>query len=39
LQHELWIAMVDCKVVEGKVYYKDKLFLLSDDELKTQVIY
>jgi hypothetical protein len=39
LQCELWIAMVDCKVVEGKVYYKNKLFLLPDNELKIQVIY
>jgi hypothetical protein len=31
--------MVDCKIVESKIYYKDKLFLLPDDELRTQVIY
>jgi hypothetical protein len=31
---ELQIAMVDCKIVKSKIYYKDKLFLLPDDELR-----
>jgi len=39
LRKELRIAMTDCKIVENKIYYKDKLFLPPDDELRTQVIY
>jgi Integrase zinc binding domain len=31
--------MTDCKIVENKIYYRDKLFLPPDDELRTQVIY
>ena len=34
------IAMADCKVVEGRIYYRDRLFVLADDdELKIQIIY
>jgi hypothetical protein len=39
LRKELRIAMTDCKIVENKIYYKDRLFLPPDDELRTQVIY
>ena len=39
LRKELRIAMTDCKIVESKIYYRDKLFLPPDDELRTQVIY
>jgi hypothetical protein len=39
LRKELRIAMTDCKIVEDKIYYRDKLFLPPDDELRTQVIY
>ena len=35
LQHELQIAIIDCKVVKNKVYYKDKLFLLLNNKLRT----
>jgi RNase H-like domain found in reverse transcriptase/Integrase zinc binding domain len=39
LRKQLRIAMTDCKIVENKIYYRDKLFLPPDDELRTQVIY
>lgn len=32
--------MADCKVVEGRIYYRDRLFIpADDDELKVQIIY
>ena len=39
LRKELRIAMMDCKEVAGRIYYRDKLFLPPNDELRTQVIY
>ena len=39
LRKQLRMAMIDCKIVENKIYYRDKLFLPPDDELRTQVIY
>jgi hypothetical protein len=39
LRKELRIAMTDCKIVDGKVYYRDRLFAPPDDELRTQILY
>jgi hypothetical protein len=35
----LRVAMQDCQVHSNRVYYRDRLFLPPDDELKSQVIY
>jgi hypothetical protein len=35
----LKIAITDCKLVENKIYRRDRLFLPPDDELKTQILY
>ena len=31
--------MTDCKIVGGKIYYRDRLFAPPDDELRTQILY
>jgi hypothetical protein len=36
---ELRISMTDCKVVRGRIYYRDKLYIPPDAELQTQIIY
>lgn len=33
------VALQDCRVLEGKLYYRDKLWIPPDDELKVQIIY
>jgi hypothetical protein len=38
IRKELSMAMVDCKVVEGRIYYRDRLFVPPDDELKVQIM-
>lgn len=35
----LGIQMSDCKVVSNRIYFRDRLFLPPDDELRTQVLY
>ena len=39
LRRDLRIAMTDCKIVGGKIYYRDRLFAPPDDELRTQILY
>jgi hypothetical protein len=40
IRKEMRIAMAECKVVEGRIYYRDRLFVpADDDELKIQIIY
>ena len=39
IQKELRISMIDCKVIQGKIYYRDKLYIPPDVELQTQIIY
>lgn len=39
IRKDLRIAMADCKVVGDRIYYRDRLFLPPNDELRTQVIY
>ncbi|MDB5911071.1 MAG: hypothetical protein JWP34_5188, partial [Massilia sp.] len=36
---DLRIAMSDCTVQGNKIYYREKLFIPPDDELRTQIIY
>ena len=36
---ELRLSMMDCKVVNGKIYFRDRLFIPQNDELRTQIIY
>jgi RNase H-like domain found in reverse transcriptase/Reverse transcriptase (RNA-dependent DNA polymerase)/Integrase zinc binding domain len=39
LRKELRIPIIDCKVMENRIYYRDKLFAPPDDELRTQILY
>ena len=39
LRQELRIAMTDCKLMGTRIYYREKLFVPPDDELRTQVLY
>jgi len=39
IRKELRISMMDCKVVQGRIYYRDKLYIPPDAELQTQIIY
>ena len=39
IRKELRIAMQDCQVHENKIYYREKLYIPPDDELKIHVIY
>jgi Integrase zinc binding domain len=39
LRKDLRVAMTDCKIVSNRIYYRDKLFIPPDDELRTQIIY
>ena len=39
LRKELRIAMNDCKVVNSGIYYRERLFVPSDDELPTQILF
>lgn len=38
IRKELSMAMADCKLVGDRIYFRNKLFLPPDDELKIQVI-
>jgi hypothetical protein len=39
LRKSLRIAMQDCEIHAGRIYYKERILLPWDDKLKTQVIY
>lgn len=39
IRGELRIALADCVAVSGRVYYRGKLFVPPDDELKSQILY
>lgn len=39
IRNQLKVALQDCKLVGDRIYYKDRLYLPDDDELRTQVIY
>jgi hypothetical protein len=39
LQKQVCVAMTDCTVYNGKLYYKDRVYALPDDELYIQLIY
>jgi len=39
LRKGLRISMTDCKIIRNRIYYRDKLFVPPDDELRTQIIY
>ena len=39
IRKELRISKVDCRVMNGRIYYRDRLFVPPDDELRTQIIY
>ena len=39
LRQELRVAMTDCRLERGRIYYKDRLFLPPVDELRIQAIF
>jgi hypothetical protein len=39
LRKVLRVAMTDCNIHGGRIYYKDRLFAPPDDELRTQILY
>jgi hypothetical protein len=39
IRRQLRVALQDCKLINDRVYYRDRLFVPPDDELRTQIIY
>lgn len=39
IRKQLKISMVECKVVEGLIYWRERLFIPPDDEVRTQILY
>jgi hypothetical protein len=38
LKKELRFPMSECKIIEGKIFFRDKLFIPDEEELKLQII-
>jgi hypothetical protein len=39
IRKDMGFAMGDCKVIRSRIYYRDRLYVPPDDELKVQIIY
>ena len=39
IHKELRVSMTDCRVVGNRIYYRDRLYIPPDPELRTQIIY
>jgi hypothetical protein len=39
IRHDMRVAMADCRVQGGRIYYRDRLFVPPDDELKVQILF
>jgi hypothetical protein len=39
IKHEMDFAIGDCRVYDNRIYYRNRLFVPADDELKMQIVY
>ncbi|KAK1916916.1 hypothetical protein P3342_004471 [Pyrenophora teres f. teres] len=39
LRKQVRVPMIDCRVYNGKLFYRDRLYAPADDELRSQIVY
>jgi hypothetical protein len=39
IKYEMGFAIGDCRIYDNRIYYRNRLFVLANDELKMQIVY
>jgi hypothetical protein len=39
IKHEIDFAICDCRIYDNRIYYRNRLFILANDELKMQIVH